>query len=208
MSNKSPALVVVGHLHPLVLRGLAWVLEEDRRFQLLAVGLVGADLEHTIGDWLPSIVVLGDLFDPAMLARVTSSRAAPAVLVLTHDPPMPYRDFLSAAGANCLDYNIPVEQLMDELYISALSSQAGSSDDKRDGKQSMQDRLATLTERENAVFESLDEGASNAHIALRVGISEGTVKTHLAKLRRKLEVASRRELVALSLVARQFRALG
>jgi two-component system NarL family response regulator len=55
-----------------------------------------------------------------------------------------------------------------------------------------------LTIREREILQLMGEGASNKAIARRLGISEGTVKTHVKSVLQKLEVASRTEAVALA----------
>jgi two-component system, NarL family, response regulator DevR len=54
---------------------------------------------------------------------------------------------------------------------------------------------AMLTERENQVLRLLAVGMSNREIALRLVISEATVKFHVRNLRDKLEVRRRTEIV-------------
>ena len=51
--------------------------------------------------------------------------------------------------------------------------------------------LDTLTERETAVLREVAGGLSNAEIGTRLHVSEGTVKTHVAAILRKLEVRDR-----------------
>lgn len=55
-----------------------------------------------------------------------------------------------------------------------------------------------LSARESSVLELLGQSLTNAEIAKRLGISEGTVKVHLRSLRRKTHARSR---VALALMA-------
>jgi DNA-binding NarL/FixJ family response regulator len=54
-----------------------------------------------------------------------------------------------------------------------------------------------LTRREIEVLNAVAEGLGNKHIAVRLGISEHTVKTHLAAIFEKLGAASRTEAVIL-----------
>ena len=53
-----------------------------------------------------------------------------------------------------------------------------------------------LTGQEMKVLEKLAEGQSNKEIARILGLSPNTVKTHIANLFAKLEVARRTEAVA------------
>lgn len=55
---------------------------------------------------------------------------------------------------------------------------------------------AGLTERERQVHALLAEGRSNRQIARRLGIGENTVKTHVARVLRKLGLSSRAEVAA------------
>ena len=53
-----------------------------------------------------------------------------------------------------------------------------------------------LTPAEQRVLEALRDGGSNAEIAARLGLSRETVKTHIASMLSKLDLADRRELAA------------
>ena len=56
--------------------------------------------------------------------------------------------------------------------------------------------IEPLTERELELLDLLAEGISNKLIAHRLGISEHTVKTHVASIFAKLGVSSRTEAVS------------
>jgi LuxR family transcriptional regulator, regulator of acetate metabolism len=62
--------------------------------------------------------------------------------------------------------------------------------------------LLALTDREHEVLDLLAVGATNVDIAHRLVITEGTVKTHVKHLLRKLRVRNRAEATALYLHAR------
>ena len=59
------------------------------------------------------------------------------------------------------------------------------------------ERLVSLTRREREVLSLMVEGADQARIASELFISPDTVRTHIQRLLRKLEVHSRAEAVAL-----------
>jgi DNA-binding NarL/FixJ family response regulator len=56
-------------------------------------------------------------------------------------------------------------------------------------------RLAALTERDRDVFELVAQGQSNAEIADRPVLTEGTVKTHVSHVFEKLDVRDRTQAV-------------
>ena len=66
-----------------------------------------------------------------------------------------------------------------------------------DQKQRQQDLLATLTEREREVFFKVAAGASNAEVATRLHMSEGTVKVHVGRILAKFDLRDRVQIVVL-----------
>jgi DNA-binding NarL/FixJ family response regulator len=56
--------------------------------------------------------------------------------------------------------------------------------------------VEALTEREVEVLKALASGARNKEIAFDLGLSESTIKTHLASIFGKLNVTTRTEAVA------------
>lgn len=75
----------------------------------------------------------------------------------------------------------------EQLVIHYLSAARPSSD--------ATDALASLTSREREVFALLAEGLSNAEIAKRLFVGEGTVKTHVVRILMKLGLRDRVQVV-------------
>lgn len=83
------------------------------------------------------------------------------------------------------------ERYVDDVTVSALGRAAFNS----------QRQATRLTERENDVLALLAEGLNVREIAKRLYIGEGTVKTHIKQIYRKLEVRTRGAAVAYALRA-------
>lgn len=62
-------------------------------------------------------------------------------------------------------------------------------------------RLELLTDREREVLEEVAAGATNAEIAAKLYMAEGTVKTHIGRLLAKLEIRDRVGLVLFAYAA-------
>jgi DNA-binding CsgD family transcriptional regulator len=88
------------------------------------------------------------------------------------------------------------ERQFDELRASAI--ELGRTERREpEGSMSSGSRIdALLTRREREVLELITAGATNVRIAERLVISEGTVKSHVKHILRKLRVNNRAEAVA------------
>lgn len=60
-------------------------------------------------------------------------------------------------------------------------------------------KINGITEKEKEIIKYVSKGYRNKEIALRLSVSEQTVKVHLSRLFRKLNVSSRSQLVALTM---------
>lgn len=115
---------------------------------------------------------------------------------------------LATAGLNWLEYRFLARALSLHVYLVlvavgfvALGIWVGHRLTERAHPQGAftrnQGAIRSLgfTARELEVLEALASGESNKHIARQLGISPHTVKTHVAKVFQKLEVAHRMQAV-------------
>lgn len=82
-------------------------------------------------------------------------------------------------------------------YLSSDARLWGSDDEDGKAKLKAFMRENDLSPRESEVFRLLVQGKRRAEIEQECGLSEGTVKTHLSNIYRKLDVHSRREAIDL-----------
>jgi TolB-like protein/DNA-binding NarL/FixJ family response regulator len=94
---------------------------------------------------------------------------------------------------------------LERRYLRALRAAAGVSepaDQRREPAASPSDirpsPLAILTERERQVIRLVEQGLSNSAIAVKLGLSEHTVKRHIANILTKLDLPTRAAAAALA----------
>lgn len=114
--------------------------------------------------------VLADAGHAGLIAPLAEERSFLASLTSTRR----MRDALEAAE--------PVRRLLRQVHDGGPGRFAGG-------------RAAGLTRQETRILHALAEGAANKSIANMLGLSEATVKFHLANLYRKLGCGSRRDAV-------------
>jgi len=135
-------------------------------------------------DATPSVVLLDDL-DGEAGARAL--RAGARAVLPRHASAEEIRAAVRAAAAG-------LASLPAALATAVLDGKPG------DGTRAAVDHdERALTPREREILTLLGEGLVNKEIGVRLGISEHTVKTHLAAIYEKLEASNRAEAVATGL---------
>ena len=130
----------------------------------------------------PAVVLLADEQDPAMLA--SGLRAGLRALLPRH--------------ASAEEIVAAIEAVAGGLIV-LHPEQIGSLQFLERPRRSAVESDATLTPREVEVLRMLAEGLANKNIAWRLGISEHTVKFHIASIFTKLNASSRAEAVAIGM---------
>jgi DNA-binding NarL/FixJ family response regulator len=186
--------VVLTRFDDLLGKGLREVIESDA-----SLCIVAADVEHrrlpvVLRAHRPDVAIL-DLGALARLAEVrelSARHSATRLIILARDPSKEACALLLAFGASaCLGSDTQSRDVLTAIHLASRGLQvvprAGSNRAGRSGGD-------LLTQREAEVLPLLQQGLSNAEIAvaLRVGIE--TVRTHARNIYRKLGVSSRREL--------------
>jgi DNA-binding NarL/FixJ family response regulator len=90
-----------------------------------------------------------------------------------------------------------VEELLSRSARSVLWSLPGAMPGRRDDHHPGQSALPLLTSREQEIMSHVATGATNGQIARCLVISEGTVKSHLKHIAKKLNTSSRAAAVAI-----------
>lgn len=130
----------------------------------------------------PAVVLLSDSREPAWL--VDALRHGVRAVLSRDAPPEEIVAAVESAGAGLV--------ALSRDAVQALLAAAPRADSVENESPSS----PPLTRRESEVLRLLAEGLGNKMVAARLGISEHTVKTHIASVFAKLEVYTRAEAVA------------
>ena len=161
-------------------------------------------------------LVLLDLVLPGMgglatCRQITSSSAVPVLILTSQDDPHWVQQLWQAGARGYLHKERGFEQVeialaslmagaswWDHKATAALQSSAESTAVRRPGQTTP---LDSLTSRERDVLACIAEGDDNRTIAQRLGIGEGTVRSHVHVLLQKLQVSNRTQAALLWLSA-------
>lgn len=213
MTDASPTPVVLVDDHPLFRRGVADLLNDSGRFDILADFDSAEALMFGLEHLTPALILL-DLQMPGtngltLLERIKAEHEEMRVVMLTasDDSDDLLRAIQLGADGYLLkdtDPDVILERLEalldgkialnDEVVVmlaqrlrqERAAPAAGVSDNWID----------ELTERERHTLNWIGRGLSNKRIAQELGISDSTVKIYVKNLLRKLNVRSRLELAA------------
>ena len=183
-----------------------------------ALALVGArdgveSLGRAIGESRPDVVVLDGgpesrLPVPLLFERGPGGDAAPVVLLLDELDGELAAAALRAGARAVLPRDAASQEITAAVHAAAAGlttlptslaavTAHGSAADGAQGPGATD--TDALTPREAEILALLGEGLVNKEIGVRLGISEHTVKTHLAAIYQKLGAANRAEAVAIGL---------
>jgi two-component system, NarL family, response regulator YdfI len=193
---------------PVVRAGLEALLTRSASVAIVAV-TNGETLADDIEAHEPQVVLVAvdprDDQSPTIAARIALSPDAasrtPAFVLLTEAPTASWAAAALRSGARGV---LPRDAPPDEIAAAGLVTlPADLAVDLASGSRastSVRQTAASsqpLTRREMEILGMLAEGLANKNIAARLGISEHTVKTHVASILTKLDAFSRAEAVAI-----------
>lgn len=220
MTEKQTAIrLVVVDDHLVVREGLRFMLEEaDEGFVLVGDASDGRSALEIVGKVQPDVVLM-DLRMPGMdgleaIQRIRAAWPRIAVLILTtyNEDDLMIRGLqmgacgyllkdadrttlfqairAAARGEIVIQPEVMARILSHAAHgVSALSAPLGGNSR----------RETDLTERELEVLGGLVQGERNKEIALRLGVTERTIRAHLSTIYMKLNVDSRSQAVAVAI---------
>lgn len=198
--------LVLADDHPIILEGLVQLFRRDREFEVLATCTNGADTVTAVRRHPPDVLVL-DVRMPegdglSVLEQVHQMKVPTRVVLLTasidDDEVLRAMEagvwglvLKEAAAVSLVDSVRKVmrgEKALDQgVIVSALDRML----DRQTGRRHAAE---VLSRREAEIVKMVAAGLRNKEIATKLFIGEGTVKTHLHAIYKKLGVHGRVEL--------------
>lgn len=205
---KPPKIrILVADDHHIVRDGIISIVEVEKDMRVVAQASDGVEAMMLVKKILPDIVLL-DLRMPRMdglevLAQIQSLKMPSKVIVLTtFESEQDVHLALKAGARSYLLKDTPRSTLLDTIRQVHLGKTCIP---PRIGQKLVENmNRPVLSGRELDIIKLVAEGKSNKEIGDRLGITEGTVKTHVKSLLKKLKAPGRtaavKEAVHLGLV--------
>jgi DNA-binding NarL/FixJ family response regulator len=201
--------VVIADDQTVVRAGLRMILEAQNGIEVVGEAEDGAEAVDTVRMLLPDVALM-DIRMPVLdgieaTRRIAESGSATRVLVLTtYGLDENVYDALKAGASGFLLKTDPPERLVDAVRVVAggdallapeitrrlIDHFVAGSHPARSAPE-----LEQLTARELDVLQLLARGQTNAEIAATLFVSEGTAKTHVARILAKLDLRDRTQAV-------------
>jgi len=198
LPTHTPITVVLADFDDLFASGLRELISSDPSLTIVAAGVEHARIPVVLRGHRPDVAIL-DLGALAKLAEVRELSARypdTRLVLLANDPSMEECVQLLAFGASaCLGRNTQSRDVLNAIHLASRGLQLMPSAVSEPGGGSITG-ASLLTRREAEVLPLLQQGRSNAQIALALHLGVETVRTHARSIYRKLGVSSRRELAA------------
>ncbi|MFD8536473.1 response regulator [Streptomyces rubrogriseus] len=200
--TDSPVRLLLADDHPVVRAGLRAVLETEPGMVVVAEAATAEEAVTRAARGDIDVVLMDLQFGKGMngaeaTAAIAARPGAPRVLIVTtYDSDADTLPAIEAGATGYLLKDAPPEDLADAVRTAAAGRTALAP--------AVADRLmsrlrtpgTTLTRRETEVLALVADGLSNQAIGRRLHLTEGTVKSHLARVYAKLDVDSRTAAVA------------
>jgi NarL family two-component system response regulator YdfI len=204
-----PIRILVADDHLIIRQGLRLILETQDGFEMVGEAADGAEALRLCSELKPDVVLM-DLRMPGMdgltaIERLRVEQPGIAVVILTtfNEDDLMMRGLRAGAMGyllkdtdretlfNSIRAAARGETLLKPEIMARLLSKAGAGNTPVNAR-------TDLTDRELEVLKRVAQGERSKEIAARLGISERTVKAHLAGIYNKLGVDSRAAAIAIA----------
>ena len=208
-SMNPPIRILIADDHLIIRQGLRLILETEDGFELVGEAADGAEAVRLCAELKPEVALM-DLRMPGMdgltaIERLRSEQPQIAVVILTtfNEDDLMLRG-LRAGAKGYLLKDTDRQTLFSAIRAAARGETLFQPEvlarllSKVDGRSLASSATFDLIEREREVLAAVARGERSKEIALRLKITERTVKAHLASIYNKLGVDSRAAAIAVA----------
>ncbi len=208
-----PVRILLADDHSIFREGLAHLLAKRAEFQVVGQAKDGKEAFQKAKDLKPDLVLM-DIYMPGgdgleATWRITEALPCTKVIILTvSEEDKNLFQAIKCGACGYLLKEIELEQLYEMLLgifrgeapISRVTAAKIVNEFAKHGRKSDAEIAEEqLSPREQEVLQLLTQGMTNKQIAEKLGIVEGTVKSHLKNILGKLHLANRVEAATLAL---------
>ena len=202
MDTRSPVTVALARFEDLVAHGLRALIAEDPFLELVADDIPHGQLTRAFSAHEPQVAIVnfGSLRSPVEVRDLHAGHPATRLVVLANHPsPSECNQMLAFGATACLSKETQARDILNAIHLASRGLHVLPKTAREFGL-TEPPGPELLTPREADVLELLQQGRSNAQIAMTLHVGVETVRTHARNIYRKLGVKTRRELANLSAV--------
>jgi DNA-binding NarL/FixJ family response regulator len=195
MPPTAPITVLLARFDDLLTRGLRELIDGDPSLEILAAEVEHKRLHVLLRAHHPDVAILdvGALAKLAEIRELSARHPDASLVLIANDPSMEECAQVLAFGASaCLGRDTQSRDILNAIHLASRGLKVIPRATSNAGGSIGHGHL--LTPREGEVLPLLQQGRSNAQIALALGVGIETVRTHARNVYQKLGVSSRREL--------------
>jgi DNA-binding NarL/FixJ family response regulator len=199
LPTPNTTTVLLAHFDDLLGGGLLELLDREPSLEVLASDVAVERLSVVMRAHRPDVALLAlDAFADLGEVRALAARHPNTHLVLIAEQPSPAisAQLLAFGASACLGRDTQARDVLSAIHLASRGLQVIPSGQSQAAHTRSSASAQLLTRREAELLPLLQQGLSNARIALTLGVGIETVRTHARHIYRKLGVASRRELAA------------
>lgn len=212
-ASSGPIRVLLADDHDLFRQGVRRLLEAADDIDVVSEASNGEQAVRLVEEFAPDVVLL-DIgmpglsgIDAARIIKATSPRTG-LIMLTVHGEEEFLFEAIKAGAMGYLLKDCTAEELMravrvvyegEGLLAPTMAAKVMHEFAKVRGTQDLAAVMNPLTQREVEILQHVASGLANKEIALRLGISERTVKNHLSNIMEKLHVNSRTQAAVYAL---------
>jgi DNA-binding NarL/FixJ family response regulator len=199
MEPRTPVTVALARFEDLVAHGLRALIAEDPYLDLIADDIPHGQLPRVLGADKPQVAIVnfGSLRSPIEVRDLHAGHPLTRLVVLANHPsPSECNQMLAFGATACLSKETQARDILNAIHLASRGLHVLPKTAREFGL-TEPPGPELLTPREADVLELLQQGRSNAQIAMELSVGVETVRTHARNIYRKLGVKTRRELATL-----------